>query len=64
MRFSTVILLDVTGTDEERRKGEDAERGDGLKVESWACSEELYDCHLVLDGALSYIIRTESMYGI
>lgn len=46
MRFSIVILLDVAGTDEEREKGEDAERGDDLKVESWACSEELYDCHL------------------
>lgn len=28
-------------------KGKDAERGDDLKVESWAYSEELYDCHLI-----------------
>lgn len=64
MRFSTVILLDVTGTEEERTKGEDAERGDDLKVESWACGEEPYDCHLYFRwGAIMYY-SDGSMYGL
>lgn len=64
MRFSTVILLDVTGTEEERTKGEDAERGDDLKVESWACGEEPYDCHLYFRwGAIMYY-SDGNMYGL
>lgn len=36
-------------------KGKDAERGDDLKVKSWAYSEEVYDCHLYFRwGAIRY----------
>lgn len=34
-------------------KGEDAERRECLRFESWAYGEEPYDCHLEIDGVLS-----------
>ncbi len=39
-------ISDASGAVKGDPKGENAERGDLLRVESWVCSEELYDCHL------------------
>ena len=36
--FLMSSFLDATGAEERKRKGKDAERGDVLSVESWACS--------------------------
>ena len=48
-------LPDVARTEESRRKGKTPKVKEWVSG-SWACSEELYDCHRFYDGAL---IRTE-----
>ena len=39
---------DVSGTGEEKRKGSAPKEGISMKMLSWACIEQVYDCHLVL----------------
>lgn len=39
-------------------------KSDFLRNLSWACSEELYDCHLEIDGALSRNRRISNSIGI
>lgn len=44
---------DVSGTGEDEGKGNAPKDKISMSILSWACIEEVYDCHLVRDGALS-----------
>lgn len=46
------------------RIGERGKRRKGLILQkaAWACGEELYDCHLTIDGALSEHIMKRAEY--
>lgn len=46
------MLSDLFRQRGRERKGEDAERYSRLYAVSWACSEELHDCHRPYDGEL------------
>ena len=45
--------LDVSGTDEGAGKGTMPKDRIPMSILSWACIKEVYDCHLIKDGALS-----------
>lgn len=44
---------DVSGTGEEEGKGSAPKDKVSVSILSWACIEQVYDCHLIMDGALS-----------
>ena len=44
---------DVSGTDEGAGKGTMPKDRISMSILSWACIKEVYDCHLIKDGALS-----------
>lgn len=44
---------DVSGTGEDEGKGNAPKDKISVSILSWACIEEVYDCHLIMDGALS-----------
>lgn len=55
----------MAGTEEDKGKGRAPKGLISLRRAAWACNEELYDCHLGLDGALSKMNNTEeSLFDI
>ncbi len=47
------IFPDVSGTEEGEGKGNAPKEKVSVRILSWAYIEEVYDCHLLTDGALS-----------
>lgn len=37
---------DVSGTEEEKGKGNAPKEGISMRMSSWACIEQVHDCHL------------------